>query len=292
MLRTHQRAAARALFGLVLLCGFDGLARAQESPWKFGENLGIGFDTNIGNAEKKPEVQSSTFGALDYQLDYNFRPLESVSVQVRAALQAQDYFRFNRLSNAKGSGMLRLVYRPGPGFYVPELSAWGSAGYWRFGSYIRTSDEYRYGLGLAENITTRIDLRLSLTGSRRISNTRVFTLHGDSAGLNFDWQVLDPLALYGGVLFHYGQVVSSGSPDGKIIRVAEVIEPDDAFGGFATDQFAYRLRAHTRIGSLGLNYQFDPSWTVDAQTQYIDTRGGFGNNYSRWISIVSLLLRF
>jgi hypothetical protein len=277
--------------GLLLLL-LGGAAHAQGSPWRFGQNLGMGFDTNIGNAENKQDVQGSTFVSLDSQLDYSRRVFETFAFTARAVLQGQDYFRFNKLSSAKGTGMLRLTYRPGSDFYTPELTAWGSAAYWRFESYIRTSDDYRYGLIATENLTTQVDLRLGLTGSRRISNTRVFTLHGDSASLSTDWQVSDAFTVYGGFQYYYGGVVSSGTPDANIIRAAEVIEPDDVFGGATTDQFAYRLRAHSRIGNFGLNYVVSPICTIDAQTQYIDTVADFDNRYTRWLNIVSLLLRF
>ncbi|MBL6750622.1 MAG: hypothetical protein ISP90_08870 [Nevskia sp.] len=277
---------------LLAMQGLPAAAWAHEPDFTFGADTAIGFDTNIKYAEDSRDVVGSAVASEDLRADYLRRLGEDFAAQLRGSLKGEQYFRYTNISSVKGAGMLRLVYRPSGAFFAPELSAWGSAAYWRFGSYIRTSREYRYGLAAAEGLTTRISLRLSLNGSRRISNTQVFTIDSRCAGLGLDWRLADRLTAYGNYQYHYGQVVSTGTPSGRIVGAADVIEPDDAFGGQAAGQFAYRLKAHTGIADAGLNYFLSPHMAIDAQAQYIESHARLDNRYSSWISTVSLLLRF
>jgi hypothetical protein len=287
----HGGRATRTLF-IAWLWAFPGLALAAEGNFRFGLNMVAGYDSNVANAEHQPDIRNSLFGNLEFQVDYT-RPLfATVLATARAMAAEQGYSRYGQLSNGKAGGMLRLTWRPAGAFFAPELSAWGSAAYWKFGSYIRTSDDYRYGVSALEDLTTRIDLRLNLNGTRRIANTRVFTQSSQAVGLNLDWEPSRALTVSAGSSFQYGDVESSGTPNASIIRVATVIEPDDAFGGINADEYAYKLRAHTLGDSFNLRYNFSPFATVEAQTEYADARAPFDNRYTRWISAVSLLLRF
>ena len=87
-------------------------------------------------------------------------------------------------------------------------------------------------------------------------------------------------------------MVSTAEPTLDIINVSDVIEPDDAFGGFATNRFVYRLDADTTTLTLGGNYALSNKSSVDLSLLYIDTEASGGFYYERYQYRASYLRRF
>lgn len=269
-------------------------AAAADGSLHFGADLGAGYDGNLGNAEDERDVRESSVVTGGVNATYA-RALSLYSTLLLRASAAAEYYRsFDDLSNGKATGMVRLMHRANGDFFTPELAAWVAASYWEFGSDLRDSDEYRAGVFVRQQVTTRISGRLALGGVLRESDSRVFDTRGASASLNLDWHPALGHTLYTGYQFYRGDVVSTATTPGafKIIQAAEVIEADDAFGGFATGQNAYRLDADAHVGTLGYNHAFSSRLSADLQGQYIDTRADYGNQYQRALAVLSLLARF
>jgi hypothetical protein len=278
---------------LTLLSATPALAELSL-PLRFNGDLGVGYDGNVANSQNSGDIRESSLVTGGLHSDYHYFPNLYTTVLVRGSLQGEFYDQYDKLSNGKATAMLRGLYRPNGDFYTPGLAAWASVAYWKFGSKIRESNEYRGGVFASEQLTTQVSGRLGFTVSRRDSASRVFDLTGWSTALNLDWLVTPLWTVYGEYRFYHGDVVSTGSASGpyKTVLAAEVIEPDDAFGGLAGGQNAYRFDADAHIATLGVNRPLTPMLSVDAQAQYIDTRAGFDNEYRRWIGIVSVLARF
>ena len=73
---------------------------------------------------------------------------------------------------------------------------------------------------------------------------------------------------------------------------SEAIEPDDAFGGVAFNQFAYRLEANSNVITLGYNRIMTRSMSIDVSYRFIDSEAAGDVYYERQILRASLLGRF
>lgn len=253
---------------------------------------GVGFDSNIGASQANDEKEDSAFYSALLAADYVVPLSDQFALTLRGQLQGDAYDRFDELSNGRALGMLRLAWKPGADFFTPVLNGWASAARLEYGSEIRTGNEYRGGLYVLQQITTKIMSKVELKGFHRESEGRVFDLSGQAASVSVNWMITPVVSSIVGFEYQTGDATSSAAPNARIARAAEEIEPDDAFGGIANNQFAYRIDARTRIATAGLNWRFAPDWAVDAQVQSISVDGDFGNQYDRLIGVIGLLVRF
>lgn len=278
-----------------VVSGFLALAIAMpaQAALRWSGELSSGYDTNVTNAAADRDVREAGLiaGGLSGS---SMRELNLyTTLELRGTAAAEYSASFSPLSNGKLSGLARVLYRPNGDFFTPLLAASFSAAYWEFGSKMRDSNEYRFGMFARSNITTQVSGRLSLDYAIRDSASRVFDTRGGSLGLNLDWLPARGITVYGGYQYYRGDVVSTATSPGdfRIIRAADVIEADDAFGGFAASQLAYRLPAYSHIGTLGMNYPLSRRWSVDVQGRYIDTHADEGIGYTRGLGVISLLAR-
>lgn len=281
----------------LLLAPLPALA-SDWAAFQFAGDLGGGFDDNVSNSVAGQSARQS--GVVTSALHASTARLLSpnVRLQLRGTLRAEAITDYGDLSNAKLTGLARVFYRPDAGFFTPTLALTAAAAQWQFGSRIRDSVEYQLGFFLEQPVTTLVSSRLTLAATQRESASRVFDLAGQAVSLDLDWRANPRLTVYGGYQFRSGDIVSSaviggGSPaDYAVTDRAEVIEADDAFGGFATGTFAYRLDADTQVGTLGLNRSFSRSLSVDLQVQSVRSDAGGGIHYDRLVGTASLLKRF
>lgn len=273
------------------------VAAIEWAGFGYSGELGAGYDDNVSNSLANAKRESGLVnGAL--QVSNGLSLGRNTILQFRGSLRAESVTDYEELSNAKLTGVTRLVHRPAGGFYSPSLALTVSAAQWEFKSEIRDSSEYQAGLLLMQPVTTLVSGRLALTGTQRESASRVFDLSHYAVSLDLDWRAMPRLTVYGGYQFRQGDIVSSSKlqgnsgPNYSITDRAEVIEADDAFGGFAADEFAYRLDANTHIATLGANRSFSPSLSVDLQLQSVHSDAGEDIQYDRLAGFVSLLMRF
>lgn len=269
------------------------LAQAAELHLRYTGDLSSGFDNNVSNSQDDREIRDSAFVSGGAHADYRRELSEYMTIVLRGSLQGEYWARFDGLSNGKATLLSRVLYRADGDFFTPLIAAWVSAADWEFNSAIRDSYEYRGGVSATEQLTTLVSARLALAANRRDSAGRAFDLSGWSALLNLDWIAAPHSTAYTSYQWYQGGVVSTSAPNAlRIGRAAEAIEPDDAFGGLAANERAYRLDARSQVVTLGVNQALASGLSLDLQGQYIDTRADFGNAYQRMIAVVSLLARF
>ncbi len=276
----------------ILLLSLPCISRAGPPPFRISADAGFGYDNNVANAGPHDTTPATGFGSADVNAQYKWSLPWNMEALLRGSVGGEQYLHYVGLSNAKAMAMARLMYRPSAGFYAPTFALWGSSAELVFGSAMRNSSEYRGGVFVMEQLTTQLNARIGGAYATRDSNSRVFDLRGKTVSLNLDWQLTPRFTTYLGYDYRYGDVVSTGAPSLQIVEAAKVIEADDAFGGFNTNEFAYRFGGHSQIGTLGFNYTLTPRIALDLQGQDINTRAGFGNHYNRAIGVLSLLVRF
>lgn len=109
---------------------------------------------------------------------------------------------------------------------------------------------------------------------------------------NGDLRVSSRNVVYGTYIVSAGDVVSTAQPTLKIINAAEVIEPDDAFGGLQSNRFAYRLDAVAHIVTIGWNRSLGPDRSLDVSIQGLAAFADGDNDYERGTARLSYLHRF
>jgi hypothetical protein len=297
-MRTRLRAGVA--IGALLACATSAAARAEHPVnLHYSAELSSGYDSNLGNAAEGAGVAHSPFAGAGAHATWQRDLGLYTTLVARGSLQAEHYADAAGLDNGKVTGLVRLLHRPGGGFFTPTLAAWLSAAYWDFGSAIRDSDEFRAGVWASENLTTRLRGRLALAAVRREARTVVYDVDGLSAALDLDWRAAAPATLYAGYQIYDGDLVSSArrgaAPMGWSARA---VEADDAFGGGANylgaprGLYAYRVEGRAGIATLGLNLSMSQRWAVDLQGQAIDAEGDRGGEYRRRIGVISLLGRW
>lgn len=274
-------------------------AAFELPPLSLSGDLGYGFDSNVSNTQSDGEPRDSGFASGGVNAGVQFPLGMNTRLLLRGSTRVEAYEGNSKLDNAKLTGLLRVSHRPGSGFYAPTLSLSASASAWEFRSRIRDSNEYRLGIQLVEPVTTVIDARFGIEAAWRDSDSRVFDLRHQTASLDLDWRVAPRLTVYGGYQFRRGDTVSSSplpvmksNHAYQVVRAADVIEPDDAYGGLEAGEFAYRLEADTQVASVGFNQAVSRTWSVDLQVQSIHADAGGGVDYARWLSVASVLGRF
>ena len=253
---------------------------------------GLGYDGNPGSAETGKTVSPSGFATARLAATLTQRPDGPIALLLRGSVDGQQYFDHVGLSNARAGGLLRVLYRPDGSFFAPTLALWGSAAAWQFGSSMRSGAEYRGGAYAVEQLNTAISLRAGGNFAERRSASSVFDLRGETATLDADWLLGDALSARLGYEFRYGSFAVSTPQDSGAAQNAAAQQADDALRREGLSNVVYRLKGHTQIGTLGLNYALTPLLALDAQVQQIHTRSDFNDHYNRWLAEVGVLLRF
>ena len=299
-----QRSKAGSLAALALLAAWSGCALAGS--WSYGAQAGVEYDSNVANAGTDGDERSTE--RIDAGVDAAYaRPFGLfTALQLRAGLEATADLEFDKLSFARVSARVRVLHKPGAGFYVPVLAAWGSAGLREGGSSIRDGSDWRGGVYLIEPLTTAVQARLEAQLSRREASGRAFDLDERAVAASLDWAVAPWLTLYGGYRVSRGGLVISAEGGGVTPKsehqylelYAEAIEPDDAFG---EDWNAFRVEARTQVASLGLNVPLTGDLSLDAQLRRAHAEADLGDGsiygfagglaYDRWLGTISRLMR-
>ncbi len=258
-----------------------------EAASRIGGELGYGYDGNANSARNGGDERSSRQLRGRLALDSTWQLSPQAAVQLQTGIEGQHDFKFDGLSNARLSGLARVLFRPCGGFYAPTFTLSGGAAHWDFNSRQRDSAEYRGSAHLTEQITTRISARLGFSAVWREARGEVFDLDARSGLLDLDWNVHPRLALYFGYQYREGDLVSTAA---VAPAAALASAPDDAFN--RPGDIVFRLAADAQTGTLGFNYALTPQLALDVQTQFIDAEADLGTRYQRWLSTAGLLFRF
>lgn len=272
-------------------------ASAQADTWTRAAELSAGYDSNVGNAGQRENQKDVTSLHASAGLGWERRYGRFTALQLQGAASVEPVFGLDQLTNAGVMGRLRVLHKPGKGFYTPVLAAWVATGARDYGSRIRDSMDYRAGVSAAVPLTTRVQARVEAQRVQRESRRRVYDLAYSSYALNLDWAAAERLTVYANVRFNDGPFVVSAFGDGDIQPkvehryledAAEAVEADPAFGD---DWWAFRMDGRTRIDTLGFNVPLTGALALDVQAQHSDARSsGFG--YERWLGSAGLLFRW
>lgn len=288
-----SRRSCRLTCAVLALVCVANRALAEAPTWRFNGTADLGYDSNTGNAPDGLPRTESLFAETSLAVSRRW-PLHShVSALVRGTASVQAYEAVSGLGNAKATALLRLSARPGDSPLVPTFSLWGSGAAWEFQSDIRDSTELRAGILVQQPLTTRLSTRLSGVFAQRDSDSRVFDLQQRWLAVDLEWQPWSAARLALGWQLQDGDTVATAPTGFGVVRSADQVEPDEAYGGMAGNRYAYRLKARTQVGSLGFNYRLSQQLSLDTQLQHAQARSErWDTRYRRWVLNTGLLWRF
>ena len=286
--------ASRALLAAMLVLASG---RAAAGEWTFAADLGAGYDSNLGNAGDDHDTRDSVATLAGASVTWEQRFGLFTALQVRANFASEQFGDVADLSSERGALRLKVLHKPGKGFYTPVLAASVAAGVRDYGSKIRDGSDQRAAVSLAMPLTTAIQWRLEASQTQREADGRAFDLGTTSYSLDLDWLVSSGLTLYGGVRRDQGDFVVTTNGEGEVSPkrehrylepIASVIEADPAFGN---DWWAFRIDASAMIVTGGLNVALTPDLSLDLQAlRAVTTVGKF--SYERLIGSLGLLYRW
>lgn len=282
----------------MLLAALLALASGRAGAgWSLAGDLGAGYDSNVNNASDDHDTRDSPLASAGASATWEHRFGLFTALQVRGNVATDQYDNIKDLSNVRGGLRLKVLHKPGKGFYTPVLAASVSAGVRDYGSAIRDSTDLRAAVSLANPLTTAIQWRIEAAQARRQADGRAFDLDTTSYTLDLDWRVADAVTLYGGVRRDTGDFVVTTNGEGEITPkrehrylepIASVIEADPAFGA---DWWAFRIKASVMIGTAGLNVALTPDLSLDMQV--LRAQASVGKvSYERYIGSLGLLYRW
>lgn len=277
-----------------------GAAFAAAAPtWAFARALsvdgeiGYATDDNITRAARAPEILEDRFAAVGAGLTWR----QPVARQVRAVARAfgryERYEDYSELSNVVGGTSLNVQFRARGSLLTPTYSLFGKAQIADYGSAMRDSYLYSWGVSVEKPLTDRIVTSVTLAANERDSKSEVFDTGDVSTSLNVDYQLTRRVAAYLGYRYLDGDIVSTASPFWlAIVNEASAIQADDAFGGAAANRYAYRLTGETQVVTLGMNFSFDERNALDLSGRYAEAESDRGIRYKRNSVNLAYLLRF
>ncbi|MCG6867226.1 MAG: hypothetical protein LJE91_00415 [Gammaproteobacteria bacterium] len=259
-----QRALAYVCSGLMLAChvhAADGV--------EFGYDARFMGDSNVGNATEGSDREASfrSLGAL--KLGYNRTVGELKDLHFWARGGGEYFTNIDDLSNIFIQGHADYTFATSTNFSAPVITLLAEVAGIDVRSDIRDSANFILGAEIESRLNPKFKLGSGVLGIYNDAKSDVFTTSDVQVFLDTKYNILEQGALYGVFTYMYGDVTSTGTPTLDIIKASNAVTPDDAFGGLAANQLAYRLLANTFILQLGYNHFFNERVSLDVSLRGI-----------------------
>jgi FimV-like protein len=201
---------------------------------------------------------------------------------------------FDKLDNYEIEVNTRYRFSLDSGFTAPIYTLGARVGGRDYDSKMRDATFVELTADLSKWITTTINMTTGVGLQGQESRSEVYDTSEARIFVNFDTNFSKADLVYTTFTYITGDTVSSATPTLGIVNVADEIEPDDAFGGLDSNQFAYRFEADTLVYTLGYNRIFTRDLSMDLSVRYVDSEAQDDDDisYDRTIFRASLLGRF
>lgn len=264
----------------------------EELAFRYSYDVSVADDDNIRRAQNESDIRGDLVSSFTLNARAA-RPLSESSLLLYGGSITYEHFDvFNELDNLKFRGNIKYRFSNSARFTAPSYTFGLKFGGIESESEMRDSTLLSASVDMNKWLTTTINMTTGIDYKIRESKSEVFDTREARAFINFDVDISRAAVMYGTYTYITGDIVSSATPTLQFINWSDAIEPDDAFGGVAFNQFAYRLDADTSVVTLGYNRIMTSSVSVDFSYQFIDTEAVGGIYYEREILRASLLGRF
>jgi len=268
--------------------------KPKRPLFRYSYELAVANDDNIRNAQNDIDIRADRIVSASIKVRGG-KSLSSFSLWNFGGSATYNAFKtFDTLNNVDFEINTRYRFALSSGFGSPIYSLGVRLGGLEYDTEMRDSTVLSLSADLTKWVTNTINMTTGWSYKLRESKSEVFDTTNNRLFINFDTNFSKTSLLYTTFAVVLGDSVSSGSPTLDIISVADAIEPDDAFGGVSTRQFAYRIDATTLVFTLGYNKIMTRSLSLDFSARFVDTEAKQNSaiGYQRTILRASLLGRF
>ena len=274
-----------------------------ELNWLSGTDITVATDSNLSQAEDGQNIISDRFSRIDARLGFKKELAFNKAVIVEGMASYQAYEFTQKLNRSELSG--RLIYRWQQRFSyrAPWYQIMLDGQRWDVAVDQRDSDIVTLQIMASARLTTHVSWVLGLENKQRDSEGSVFDTKQNRAFLHFDYTVRGWPAVYGGVAFIDGDIISTAQASycnglqavatyGLIVDSA-AIEWDQAFSeDYCGNWISYQLKAQTYTGTLGINWAINHSTALDMSFLYADVSADGDNEYQRQVFQINILKAF
>jgi len=248
-------------------------------------------DSNPAKAQSDSDIESSSsanfeLAALVFEAELSNKSAFVIDSEVNVSQSS-----VSGLGESEFGGSL-AYYRKLSVLGEPVLSFRGTLAYLDSETDIR--DSGKVGLGITSNWDPSpfYDYSLGVNFLSRSAETDVFSTQNITGFGNFNYYFSEALTFSTGLGLQTGDIVSTATPTLAVVNAADVIEPDNAFGGHDTQRFAYRLNATSLIFDAGVQYAFISGFALGSTYQYINTSAADPIEYDRHVVSFNLEYAF
>ena len=269
--------------------------RVQKSArplFRYSYDVSIAHDDNIRKAQNEIDIRTDNTLSLTLNAKAGTSLSRFTLLSYGGSIQAEKFSEFDELDNLSFNVNVKYRFAFASGFASPIYFLGLKVGGIESAKIARDSTTYSINFGVNKWLTDTINMSLGIDHRQRNSRSRVFDTVENQLFGNLDINLSKTTLLYSTYTYIIGDIVSSATPTLAIINASEVIEPDDAFGGIATNQFAYRLDSVTQVITLGYNKIVFGKTSIDLSYRFVKTESEGNIEYDRSIFRASLLGRF
>jgi len=265
-----------------------------QPMFRYSYEISVVDDDNVRLAQNDVDIREDTIVSAAIKA-IGEKSIDSLtSWNYGGSLTYNSFDTFDELNNYEFevNTRYRFALTPGPTSTIYSLGA--KIGGLEFDSEMRDSTVFFLSAELNKWITNSISMTAGLGFSQRESVSEVFDTSESRIFINFDAGFSQADLIYTTLALFTGDRVSSATPTLGIVNASDAIEPDDAFGGVAANQFAYRIDAETVLFTLGYNRILTQGLSVDLSARYVDSEAREDDEitYDRTILRASLIGRF
>ncbi|MCP4431487.1 MAG: hypothetical protein GY806_10950 [Gammaproteobacteria bacterium] len=266
--------------------------KAVDSLFRYTYDISVINDDNIRLAQNDLDIRSDLVTSMALQAKGTLE-LDKFSILDFGTRATYNKFKtFDTLDSLDFDINARFRFGFNAGFTAPTYFVGGSIGGTEFTeTEMRDSNHISLSAGLNKWITNTISMNLGWGYRKHESKSRAYDTSQNSLFVNLDTNLSSTSLVYTTITYATGDIVSSATPTLDIINAADVIEPDDAFGGIGLNQFAYRIDTDTIIFTFGYNKIITQGLSLDVSARFVEsTASSIG--YDRTLLTAGLLGRF
>jgi|GEM_PF-929490 len=241
----------------------------EEVETRLSYDLSAIYDDNIRKSRYASDIRDDYLVNLTLHGRMIFSVSEFSNMTLGVRFGIEKFSTFDKLDSALIEANMKYGFAFSSAFSAPTYSLKLQLGTQEFESDMRDADFAGIGFEIGSQLTDRLFLVGGFKAQTRESRSQVFDTTEHQLFINADLNLSRRTLMYLTYSLLNGDLVSTATPRLVFINAAEIIEPDDAYGGVAFDQFAYRLDATTQLVTLGYNHALRRGLTFDLSVRYV-----------------------
>lgn len=227
----------------------------------FGLEANISTDSNVSRGHGTGNVLADQFISLNLDTNFHYPLSTHTRLSLSGFAGLNSYNEHSGLSHYYAGAQANFQYRTAAGFYAPTFSFVVRSAAEEYQSELRDGYRSAVAVSVRKPVTDKLQLIAALGYNRRDGKSEVFDNNDVSLRISADFAASADSAIYLGLEYRDGDIVSTGLPSLAPVEIATAIVPDDAFKDAA--RYAYKIDGNTWLLNLGYNHAFGGRHALD-----------------------------